>query len=140
MRKSIISFALLPFATIAYGQITEAEKTTPEALVNEQLAGYNARDIEQFLRPYSDSIALYAFPRKLLRKGKGAIRERYDKFFTEHPDLHCEVVKRMVMDNTVIDHEHIVLEKGEPLLKAIAIYTIENGFIAEVTFIYPEER
>jgi hypothetical protein len=40
-----------------------------------------------------------------------------------------------VMGNTVIDQEEVTISKKEPPFRAIAIYKIEDGKIAEVYFI-----
>lgn len=41
----------------------------------------------------------------------------------------------MVLGNTVIDEERVLLRKDQPLLEAIAIYKIASGKIQEVYFI-----
>ena len=49
-------------------------KLTPEELVQQQLDGYNALNIEAFMAPYSDSMEAYTFPNTLLVKGKDKIK------------------------------------------------------------------
>ena len=107
---------------------------TPELLVQQQLAAYNARDIDAFLLPYSDSVELYAYPGKLMGKGKEAMRQSYTGMFQQVTQLHCELVNRMVIGNVVIDHESVSGFGPKPL-RAIAIYTITNGKIQKVEFI-----
>ena len=133
---AIVSCLWLSLAA-TYGQSDEA---TSRSLAEEQLVAYNARNINDFLRPYSDSVSVYNFPRELSYQGKDIMRERYSKLFKDYPELHCELVNRMVLGNKVIDHEKVIINKGEPPLKAIAIYTIRDGKIAEVIFMYPEVK
>ncbi len=45
-------------------------------LVQKQVNGYNARNIDAFLEPYSEEIELYMFPNQLISKGKEAMRKR----------------------------------------------------------------
>lgn len=106
---------------------------TPEILVQQQLNAYNARNIEAFLAPYSDSCSLYDINGKLLMKGKEAMRQHYGRFFQQAPELHCELVNRMVHRNTVIDHERVT-GAGNKQLEAFAVYKIEHGKIATVYF------
>jgi imidazolonepropionase-like amidohydrolase len=106
---------------------------SPEILVQQQLNAYNARDIEAFLQPYSDSIELYNFPDQLIAKGKQEMRKSYAGYFKSTPDLHCEIVKRIVLGNTIIDHER-VSGNGNPKRDAVAIYKTENGKITKVYF------
>lgn len=106
---------------------------TPEILVQQQLNAYNARDIEAFLLPYSDSIELYNFPNQLLLKGKQEMRKSYADLFKNTPDLHCELVNRIKQGSSIIDHERL---SGNGTLKreAVAIFKIENGKISKAYF------
>lgn len=108
---------------------------TPETLVQQQLNAYNARNIDAFLEPYSDNVELYNFPDKLLGKGKEIMRQQYGEMFSQLPNLHCEIKKRIINGNTIIDHESIS-GIGQPKnAEAIAIYKIENNKIVKVYFI-----
>lgn len=106
-----------------------------EQLAQAQLEGYNTRNIEAFLAPYAEDVAVYSFPQKLQYRGKAEMRKVYTGMFNDLPDLHCTLVSRMVQGDVVIDQESVVFRSGEPPLKAIAIYKIRNGKIAEVYFI-----
>ncbi|NJO13035.1 MAG: SnoaL-like domain-containing protein [Gammaproteobacteria bacterium] len=106
----------------------------PAALAQRQLNAYNQRDLEAFLEPYSDDVEIYEFPNQLQLKGKAAMRESYRTMFEQSPQLHCELVNRMVLDNTVIDQERVTGLRGKTM-QAIAIYTIQDGKIARVTFV-----
>jgi hypothetical protein len=112
-------------------------KTVPEQLAQQQLDGYNARNIEAFLVPYADSVAVYQFPNQLQYKGKETMRRQYAGMFSSMPALHCTLQSRLVQGNTVIDEELVVFEKDKPAMHFIAIYVIENNKIASVYFIPP---
>lgn len=120
---------------LEYEAMPDTVKPTPAELAQQQLEAYNARDIEAFLEPYADEVELYNFPNQPISVGKERMRRSYGKLFEETPDLHCELVDRMVMGNTVIDQERVIFRKGEPPLNAIAIYKIIEGKIAQVYFI-----
>lgn len=107
---------------------------TPEILAQQQLNAYNARDIDAFLEPYSDSVRIYSFPDKLMMQGKEAMRKQYSGMFDRVKELHCQLVNRIVQGNTVIDQENVTGFGDQPL-KAIAVYKIKDGKIAEVYFI-----
>ncbi len=106
---------------------------SPEVLVQQQLNAYNAKDLDAFLAPYSDSVELYNFPNTLIAKGKEQMRLGYVDMFKNTPDLHCEIVKHIVMGNTIIDHERIS-GFGNNKIEAVAIYEIEKGEIVRVYF------
>jgi len=108
-------------------------KDTPEDLAQRQLNAYNFRNIDAFLEPYSDDVEIYNFPDQLRYKGKEAMRKRYAEMFENTPNLHCELVNRIVQGNTVIDQERV--QSGNRVIEAIAIYYIENGKIKKVYFV-----
>ncbi len=106
---------------------------SPEAIVQRQLNGYNARDIDAFLDTYSDDVELYDFPATLTSKGKAAMRKNYEGAFKQVPNLYCEIEKRIVLGNTIIDKEKVRV--GSRYIHAVAVYEVENGKIRKVTFI-----
>ena len=105
---------------------------SPRYLAQEQLEGYNNRNIDAFLKPYAKDVKVYRFPNKLDYEGIENMRRRYEGFFKNTPDLHCEIVNRIVFEDKVIDYE-LVTSNGMQF-KAVAIYTIKNGKISSVTF------
>ncbi len=107
-------------------------EVSPEYLAQEQLDGYNKRDIDAFLKPYAKDVKVYRFPNNLEYEGLENMRNRYEYFFKNNPDLNCKLIKRIVNKNQVIDHE-LITANGN-VFKAVAIYTIENGKIISVTF------
>jgi hypothetical protein len=108
-----------------------------ESLAQKQLNAYNQRNIEEFLAVYSDTVAVYQYPQQLLYKGKEAMRSQYGPMIQQMKDLHCTLVRRMVLGNRVIDEESVVFDKGRPPVRAIAIYPISGQLISEVRLIFP---
>ncbi|WP_211440811.1 nuclear transport factor 2 family protein [Collimonas humicola] len=134
--KSVISPALI-FRALAMPQSASAVKTdSAEDIVQKQLDAYNARDMDAFLATYADEAELFGFPNTPSAKGKEEMRKRYTVRFSDTL-LHCIIVKRIVMGNTVIDHERVrvTLPEGPGVMEAIAIYEVHDGKIAKVTFI-----
>lgn len=60
------------------------------------------------------------------------MRKGYAQMFENTPNLHCELISRIVQGNTIIDKER--LQFGSRILEATAIYHIENGKIQKVYF------
>ena len=107
-------------------------KESPEAIVQRQLNAYNARNYKAFIDTYSDDVELYNYPNQLIGKGMDALK-RYESFFANTPNLYCEIKKRIVLGNKVIDHENV--RAGNNTLNAVAVYEVKNGKISKVTFI-----
>lgn len=108
-------------------------KDSPADLAQRQLNAYNLRNIDAFLEPYANDVEVYQYPNTLQFKGKEMMRKNYAPMFDKTPNLHCELVGRMVHGNVVIDKERVqFLDK---IVEAIVIYHIENGKIRKVYFV-----
>lgn len=132
---SITNFSKI-FRVINKGIVLNPEtliEETPTALAQQQLNAYNCRNIEAFLEPYADDVEIYTFPNKLIMKGKEEMRKNYSKKFDNTPNLHCELLGRIVQGNIVIDKERV--QVADKIIEAVAIYHIENNKIKKVYFI-----
>lgn len=111
------------------------KKTVSEAepIVQAQLDAYNVKDIDAFTKTFTDSIVAYDYPHKLSFKGQEQLHTMFSGFFTQTPDLHCEIKNRIVLGNIVIDDEYITANGN--LISSVAIYEIENGKIAKMIFL-----
>ena len=86
---------------------------------------------------FSGNVQLYnQADGKLLADGKEEVRKLYTNLFDKSPNLHSEIVNRMVLGNTVIDHEKITGRMGndEPI-ELIVIYELTDLKISRVTVI-----
>jgi hypothetical protein len=108
---------------------------TVEQVVQHNLDAYNARDIEQFMADFSDDIEMYNFnDGKLTAKGKTAVRKIYQELFDLSPKLHSTILKRIVFDNKVIDHESIIGRRGSTeTLEMVLIYEVKDQKIVKTT-------
>ena len=103
--------------------------------VQMQLKAYNARDIDALMPWWAGDCHYYLFPDTLLAKTADEIRERHVERFKE-PNLHGRLLHRMVLGNTVIDHETVTrtFPDGPGELDVICIYEISAGKIAKAWF------
>lgn len=113
----------------------ELIKPTAEELAQMQVNAYNARNLDAFLYPYADDVKIFDFGGKLIMQGKEQMLSRYKTLFEDSPNLHCRIVNRMVLGNTVIDRETVTGFRGNNTINAIAIYLIDKNKIKEVHFI-----
>ncbi|MEI8132860.1 MAG: amidohydrolase family protein [Leptolinea sp.] len=108
-------------------------KESPEAVVQRQVNAYNARDINAFMDAYSEDVEIFSFPNKLTERGKADMRKGYEGLFSKVTNLFCEIEKRIVIGNKVVDHEKV--RAGTKTIRAVALYEVEDGKIRKVTFI-----
>jgi hypothetical protein len=103
--------------------------------VQKQLDAYNARDIDAFLQWWSDDCQHYEFPTRPIATGRAEMRPRYIARFQE-PNLFGKLVKRIVVDNVVIDQELVTrtFPDGPGEIDVIAIYEVADGKITKAWF------
>lgn len=135
--EGVFKFVLVCLSFLLYVETFGQEniEKIAENLAQEQLDAYNNRDIDAFVLPYAENVKVFNFPSELLYEGKDKMFDLYGRMFVRTPDLHCRLVNRIVMGNTIIDHEEVTRQKNEPPMKAIVIYKILDGKIAEVYFV-----
>lgn len=106
----------------------------PADPVQRQLDAYNAHDLERFVAEYAEDIRVFRPPApEPVLVGKQAFARHYAENRFTLPELHAEVVNRMVCGHTVVDHERITgLQPG--VVEAIAVYAVSDGLIRAVWF------
>lgn len=126
---------LVNISRIALGPdaVAIVAEPSPEVVVQEQLDAYNRKDLEAFMDTYSDDVKLFTFPDKLSVGSREQMWKDYKGYFDRTPDLHAQLLKRMVLGNKVIDQEEITANGRT--FRAVAIYEVRNGKIFKVTFL-----
>jgi imidazolonepropionase-like amidohydrolase len=104
-------------------------------IVNIQLNAYNANHIEAFMHTYSPDIKIYIFPDNLRFSSFQSMKLHYQKFFEENPNLYCAIQKRIEQNQYIIDQEKVTGLSNSQILRASAIYQVENGKIQKVWFV-----
>ncbi len=114
-----------------------AQTGSPEKTVDKNLKAYNNRDIEGFMSSFTPNIALYNLgDSKPSISGFDAIKSFYKKVFDASPKLRSTILKRIVYDNKVIDHEKIIGRVGsDKPIEIVLIYEIKGDKIAKLTAI-----
>ena len=106
----------------------------PEAVVQRQLEAYNARDLDRFAAQFSATVRIYRPPAaEPTITGRAALADHYARNRFNLPDLHAEIVNRMVFGNKVVDHERITGVKARAF-EAVAVYEVVDGLIESVWF------
>lgn len=99
-----------------------------------QLDAYNAQDLDRFMTFYADDCVIADLNGAVTQRGAAEIRVRYAAMFAKFPENKALLVNRIVVGNTVVDHEDVIRAPGGERFQACAIYTIRGGKIARVDF------
>ncbi len=108
---------------------------TPEVVVQRQLEAYNARDLDAWAATDAVNAEQFEYPSTRLASGRDNIRARMIARFTE-PNLHAELINRIVMGQLVVDHERITrtFPEGPGTIELIALFEVVDGKIVRALF------
>ena len=108
---------------------------TPRAIVDRQLAVYNAHDIDGYCALFGvEAVISDLVTDQAICSGLGEIRAAYTKRFADNPKLHAVVHQRMEGPAHAIDKETVYgLASGD--LHIMAIYEVRDGLIQSLQFI-----
>jgi hypothetical protein len=105
---------------------------TPEQTVQSQLEAYNARDLERFLEHFAEDVRVFRLPAlEPSLSGKAQLEEFYRTQRFNLPDLHAEILNRMVLGNKVVDQERIRGIAEQPL-EIVVVFEIHDGLIGTI--------
>lgn len=113
---------------------TNAHAMTAEEIVQQNLDFYNQRNIDGFMSLLSPDIAIFTLGESTPSvAGYDDVKTFYKKLFEDSPELHSTILKRIVIGNTVIDHESIVGRNGSSeVVELVLIYTVEADKIVSI--------
>lgn len=121
-------------------RLTTADEKTSEQLAQRQLDAYNARDLDAFAACYAEDVEARSLGSdEVLFRGRQSLRDRYGPMFRSSPELHCELVKRLVMGRFVFDEERVTGRDGGPgVSRVVAIYEVRDRLIRKIWFARPD--
>lgn len=106
-----------------------------EAIAQAQLDAYNAQDLDAYCSYFTDDVVVANVGGEATGQGIEAYRARYKDAFAKFPRNKAELLNRIVLGDTVIDHERVDRGDGTtPVFEVAAIYTFRGDKIARVDF------
>ncbi len=107
-----------------------------ESIAQAQLDAYNAQDLDAYCAFFTDDVVVADLNGAPNLEGIDAYRARYEGAFAKFPKNRADLLARMVVGQTVIDHERVDRGNGvDPVFEVAAIYTFRDGKIARVDFV-----
>jgi hypothetical protein len=107
----------------------------PTVVVAAQLDAYNVRDLDRFLKCYSEDAVIEDGTGQVLMKGRNAMAAFYGQIFAQSPELHCEIKSRISVGSYVVDEEAITGLRfaGFPSdLHSAVVYRVDGDHIVHV--------
>jgi uncharacterized protein (TIGR02246 family) len=103
-------------------------------IAQKQLDAYNAQDVDAMVSYYAPDCTVVSPDGTVTESSRAEIHARYVKAFAAFPQNKANLVNRITVGNTVVDHEHVVRAPGGEEFEIIAIYTFKDGLISRVNF------
>jgi hypothetical protein len=114
--------------------LTVAGKLSNLDIVQAQLDAYNAQDLDAYCSFFAEDVQVADLNKPSHTSGVQAYRTLYESIFAKWPENKAELLNRIAVGPTVIDHERVVRSPGGDSFEVIAIYTLADGKIARVDF------
>lgn len=108
---------------------------TVAAIAQAQLDAYNAQDLDAYCGFFTEDVVVADLNGEPNLNGVQAYRDRYAAAFAQFPQNSAELLGRIVVGNTVIDHERVSRGPEGPVFEVAAIYTFAGDKIARVDFV-----
>ncbi len=106
-----------------------------ESITQAQLDAYNAQDLDGYCSYFTDGVVVANAGGEITSTGIEAYRARYKDAFAKFPKNKAELLNRIVLGQSVIDHERVDRGDGTtPTFEVAAIYLFEGDKIARVEF------
>ncbi|MDZ4372982.1 MAG: nuclear transport factor 2 family protein [Phenylobacterium sp.] len=106
----------------------------PLDIVQGQLDAYNRQDLDAHCAFFAEDVVVADFNGAVTIDGIAAYRDKYTQVFADFPKNRAELVNRICVGNTVVDHERVFRQGAGESFQVIAIYTLAGGRIARVDF------
>ena len=103
-------------------------------LAQAQLDAYNALDLDAYCAFFAETVKVADTNGAVTVEGIAAYRAKYAQTFKDFPNNRADLLARIVLGNTVIDHERVDRGTGAPTFEVAAIYTFAGDKIARVDF------
>ena len=111
---------------------------SPTDVVQRQVEAYNSHDLDAFAATYSDNIQMFRLPATQPSiTNKAELLEFYGANRFMAPNLHAEILSRIVLGNKIIDHERITGLPNSPF-ECVVIYEVQNDLIQRVWSVWPQ--
>lgn len=112
---------------------TENDTINAATIVQQHIAPFNNRDLEQFTNAFDINVSVNRFPNKTMYLGRDKLKENYARFFKESKKSNVKVLNRMVLKNMVVDEELGTV--NDKTNRHITIYETDHETINSMTFL-----
>jgi hypothetical protein len=138
MRHALTSLAFWVLAvTLAHAQKPPPSSVSP---VQQQFDAYNDHDAKRMAKSFAAVFYRGTLGDTLMRLSRETLAAKMATFFARAPQVHAELVDRIVHGAFIIDREHVTGLPGGESGNWIMIYEVRDGQIVRNWVIEPPEQ
>jgi len=106
----------------------------PRDVVQAAIDAYHAHDLDRCLSFYAPDVVVKRADGTILMDGAEAVRARYAKSISDHPNLHYDIPNRIALGDYVIDEERVIgySPGGPDVVRAVLVYRFAGDLIREI--------
>ena len=106
----------------------------PRDVVQAAIDAYHAHDLDRCLSFYAPDVVVKRADGTILMDGAAAVRARYAKAMSDHPNLHYDIPNRIALGPYVIDEERVTgySPGGPDAVRAVLVYRFAGDLIGEI--------
>jgi len=106
----------------------------PRDIVQAAIDAYHDHDLDRCLGFYASDVVVKEADGTILMDGAEAVRARYAKSMSDHPNLHYDIPNRIAIGPYVIDEERVTgYAPGRPdVVRAVLVYRFAGELISEI--------
>jgi hypothetical protein len=106
----------------------------PRDVVQAAIDAYHAHDLDRCLSFYAPDVVVKRADGSIVMDGAEAVKARYAKSMSDHPNLHYDIPNRIALGPYVIDEERVTgySPGGPEVVRAVLIYPFEAALIDEI--------
>lgn len=104
-------------------------------MVQAAIDAYPDHELDRCLSYYAPDVVVKDTDGKVLMEGLEAVRTRYGKSMTDHPNMHYDIPNRIALGEFVIDEERVTgfTQPGSPdERRAVLVYRFSGELIREI--------
>ena len=106
----------------------------PRDVVQAAIDAYHDHDLDRCLGFYAPDVVVKRADGTILMEGSEAVRARYAKSMSDHPNLHYDIPNRIALGAFVVDEERVTgyAAGGPAVVRAVLIYRLTGDLIQEI--------
>jgi len=142
MKKLTLSIALIGTAFFSCNKIPPSNYQIvgdQSKIVAHMIDAVNKKDAENYVQGFASGVKVFV-ESEMKINGKEDLKTNRANHFKNHPNVRSEIQHLVEIDNKVILHDKVWLDKSDKIGQNIVeIFTFENGEVSRVDVIQPKD-